>query len=47
MAALATWCVDADRLVVESRTVGGTLEDVYLELVGIAPTPGSAEERVS
>jgi ABC-2 type transport system ATP-binding protein len=36
VAALATWCADADRLVVESRAVGGTLEDVYLELVAAA-----------
>jgi ABC-2 type transport system ATP-binding protein len=36
MAALATWCVDAGRLIVESRTVGGTLEDAYFELVARA-----------
>jgi ABC-2 type transport system ATP-binding protein len=47
IAALATWCADADRLVVESRTVGGTLEDVYFELVASGPAAESAEERVS
>ena len=35
VAALATWCAGADRLIVELRT-GGTLEDVYLGLVGRA-----------
>ena len=34
VAALAGWCVTADRLVVELRTSGGSLEDAYLELVG-------------
>ena len=34
IAAVATWCADAGRLIVESRTVGGTLEEAYLELVG-------------
>ncbi len=33
VAAVAAWCASADRLIVESRTVGGTLEDAYLELV--------------
>jgi len=33
IAALATWCANAGRLIVESRAVGGTLEDAYLELV--------------
>lgn len=33
VAALAGWCVMADRLIVELRTTGGSLEDVYLELV--------------
>jgi ABC-2 type transport system ATP-binding protein len=36
IAALATWCDGAGRLIVESRAVGGTLEDVYLEVVGAA-----------
>jgi ABC-2 type transport system ATP-binding protein len=38
VAALAAWCVTSERLIVELRTSGGTLEDAYLELVG-APTP--------
>jgi ABC-2 type transport system ATP-binding protein len=33
MAALAAWCDGAGRLIVESRAVGGSLEDAYLELV--------------
>ena len=31
--ALAGWCAAADRLIVDLRTAGGSLEDVYLELV--------------
>jgi hypothetical protein len=42
VAALATWCLDAGRLVVESRAVGGTLEDAYLELVGTASADAGA-----
>jgi hypothetical protein len=34
VAAIAAWCATADRLIVELRTSGGSLEDVYLELVG-------------
>ena len=34
VAALAAWCAGAGRLIVWSRTVGGTLEDAYLDLVG-------------
>ena len=34
VAALAAWCASADRLIVELRTAGGTLEDTYLALVG-------------
>jgi ABC-2 type transport system ATP-binding protein len=33
MAALAAWCANAGRLIVESRAVGGSLEDAYLDLV--------------
>jgi ABC-2 type transport system ATP-binding protein len=33
VAALAAWCETAGRLIVESRTVGGSLEDAYLDLV--------------
>ena len=33
MAALATWCASAGRLIVEARTTGGSLEEAYLELV--------------
>ena len=32
IAALAAWCADADHLIRELRTTGGTLEEVYLEL---------------
>ena len=44
IAALAGWCAGADRLIAELRTTGGTLEEVYLELVGSAAAPdaGSA-----
>ncbi len=31
--AVAAWCAEFDRLIVASRTVGGTLEDAYLQLV--------------
>ena len=34
VAALAAWCVGTERLIVELRTGGGSLEDVYLGLVG-------------
>jgi ABC-2 type transport system ATP-binding protein len=34
IAALAAWCVGAERLIVQSRANGGTLEEAYLELVG-------------
>ena len=34
VAALATWCEGAGRLVTWSRASGGSLEDAYLELVG-------------
>ena len=34
VAGLAAWCASEDRLIVELRTAGGSLEDVYLELVG-------------
>jgi ABC-2 type transport system ATP-binding protein len=36
IAALATWCASTDRLIVGSRSLGGTLEDAYLELVARA-----------
>jgi ABC-2 type transport system ATP-binding protein len=39
VAALAAWCADGQRLILELRTTGGSLEDAYLELVG-APAPG-------
>jgi ABC-2 type transport system ATP-binding protein len=37
VAALAAWCASADRLIVEMRTAGGTLEETYLALVGATP----------
>jgi ABC-2 type transport system ATP-binding protein len=36
LAALTTWCATEGLLVVESRSVGGSLEDAYLDLVGAA-----------
>jgi ABC-2 type transport system ATP-binding protein len=40
MAALAAWCADDGRLIVESRAVGGSLEDAYFDLVaGAGGTP--------
>jgi len=41
IAALAAWCARDDRLILELRTAGGTLEDVYLDLVA-AGRDGSA-----
>ena len=41
VAALATWCLDAGRLIVDMATSGGSLEDVYLGLVA-AGREGSA-----
>jgi len=40
VAALAAWCETAGRLIVESRAIGGTLEDVYLELTGAKGSEG-------
>ena len=37
VAAVADACRAADRLIAESRTVGGSLEDAYLEIVGREP----------
>ena len=34
VATLAGWCAAADRLIVDLRTAGGSLEDAYLDLVG-------------
>jgi ABC-2 type transport system ATP-binding protein len=34
IAALTEWCATADRRIVELKTVGGSLEDAYLALVG-------------
>ena len=34
VAAVTAWCASAGQLVLELRTTGGSLEDVYLELVG-------------
>jgi ABC-2 type transport system ATP-binding protein len=40
VAALAAWCETAGQLIVESRTVGGSLEDAYLDLIaGIGASP--------
>ena len=37
VAAVADWCATEDVLIVESRTTGRSLEEVYLELVGATP----------
>jgi ABC-2 type transport system ATP-binding protein len=37
VAAVAAWCATADRLILELRTGGGSLEDVYLGLIGASP----------
>ena len=34
IAAVTAWCAGADRLVLESRSIGGSLEEAYLDLVG-------------
>ncbi len=36
VAAVAAWCAGADRLVLESRAIGGSLEDLYLDIVARA-----------
>ena len=36
VAAVAVWCAGADLLVLESRAIGGSLEDLYLDIVGRA-----------
>ena len=41
VAALASWCAGAGRLIVELRTSGGTLEEAYLELVEAGRSPGT------
>ena len=41
VAAVAAWCAGADRLIVDLRVGGGSLEDVYLELVGRRRDVGS------
>ncbi len=46
VAALAAWCATGDRLILELRTSGGSLEDAYLELVG-ASAPGREREDVA
>jgi ABC-2 type transport system ATP-binding protein len=43
VAALAGWCSNAGRLIVELRTIGGSLEDVYLERV--TPRTASMSEE--
>ena len=40
VSAIASWCATANRLIVELRTSGGSLEDVYLELVESSRTMG-------
>jgi len=43
VATVAAWCATADRLILELRTGGGSLEDVYLGLVGTTPGPPEDE----
>src|SRR4029079_2183192 len=43
IAALAAWCAAADRLIIELRTAGGSLEDVYLDLVATGRRAGHEE----
>lgn len=40
IAALAAWCAASDRLLLEVRSTGGTLEDAYLALAGSASEDG-------
>ena len=44
-AALASWCADTGRLITWSRTTGGSLEDVYLDLVARRRDGGDADAR--
>jgi len=46
IARLAEWCAAHDRLLVEVRTEGGTLEERYLELTGEAGEAGEADGAV-
>jgi ABC-2 type transport system ATP-binding protein len=43
VAAVAAWCLSTDRLIVESRTIGGTLEDAYLDLQARAAAAASEQ----
>jgi hypothetical protein len=36
VSALAGWCAEVGRLLIEVRAAGATLEEAYLELVGDA-----------
>ena len=40
VAALASWCATANRLIAQLHTGGGTLEDAYLQLVDHSPDAG-------
>jgi ABC-2 type transport system ATP-binding protein len=42
LAALAEWCAGADRLIVELRAAGESLEEAYLALVGGVDDGGTA-----
>jgi ABC-2 type transport system ATP-binding protein len=44
VAALADWCATADRLIVDLRTAGGTLEETYLALVGSGAGTGASAD---
>jgi ABC-2 type transport system ATP-binding protein len=43
VAAVAAWCATAGRLIIELRAGGGSLEDVYLGLVGASSGPPEDE----
>ncbi len=45
IARLADWCAAHDRLLVEVRTEGGTLEERYLELTGETGEAGETDRR--
>ena len=47
IAALATWCASAGRLITDTRAVGGTLEDTYLALVEAASAGEGQGEAVA
>ena len=45
IATVAGWCATADRLIVDLRTTGGSLEDVYLDLIAAGRDDNEARGR--